>query len=242
MTDLKRVIAYSTMSQIGYMIMAVSLVRLHGGPVPPDDARVLQGAAVHGGRLGDRRDGGRAEPRQDGRLPQARCRSRSDDARRRRSRSRASRRCRATSPRTRSSRYVTARDDWHIVLAVIGFIGSFLTAVYTFRMIFRAFYGEPVEQARELEHGPPLPRARAHEPGDGRGRGHRRRLPRPGPPHRRARVADEGRDGRCSRSARSSSASLQIPDVTHVLDSFLRAGVRRTPPTSRRSSRATELT
>ena len=54
--------------------------------------------------------------------------------------------------------------------------------------------------------GPPLPRARAHEPGDGRGRGHRRRLPRPRPPHRRARVADEGRDGRARRRRRGRSA------------------------------------
>ena len=84
--------------------------------------------------------------------------------------------------------YVAARDDWHIVLAVLGYVGAFLTAVYTWRMIFRAFFGEPVEPARELEQRAPLPRARAHEPGDGRGRGHRRRLPRPGPPHRRARV------------------------------------------------------
>ena len=30
-----------------------------------------------------------------------------------------------------------------MVLAVVGFIGSFLTAIYTFRMIFRAFWGEP---------------------------------------------------------------------------------------------------
>ena len=35
------------------------LGRLRGGPVPPDDARVLQGAAVHGRRLGHRRDGER---------------------------------------------------------------------------------------------------------------------------------------------------------------------------------------
>jgi NADH-quinone oxidoreductase subunit L len=39
------------------------------------------------------------------------------------------------------------------VLGVLGYVGSFLTAVYTFRMIFRAFFGEPVEEARELEHG-----------------------------------------------------------------------------------------
>ena len=46
-----------------------------------------------------------------------------------------------------------ARDDWHIVLGVLGYVGAFLTAVYTFRMIFRAFHGEPVEPARELEGG-----------------------------------------------------------------------------------------
>jgi NADH-quinone oxidoreductase subunit L len=46
-----------------------------------------------------------------------------------------------------------ARDDWHIVLGVLGYVGSLLTAIYTFRMIFRAFYGEPNEEARELEHG-----------------------------------------------------------------------------------------
>jgi NADH-quinone oxidoreductase subunit L len=46
-----------------------------------------------------------------------------------------------------------AREDWHVVLGVLGYVGSLLTAIYTFRMIFRAFYGEPNEEARELEHG-----------------------------------------------------------------------------------------
>jgi NADH-quinone oxidoreductase subunit L len=46
-----------------------------------------------------------------------------------------------------------ARGDWHIVLGVAGYIGSLLTAIYTFRMIFRAFFGEPSPEARELEHG-----------------------------------------------------------------------------------------
>ena len=49
-TDIKRVIAYSTMSQIGYMFVAVGLGRLRRRDVPPDDARLLQGAALHGGR------------------------------------------------------------------------------------------------------------------------------------------------------------------------------------------------
>jgi NADH-quinone oxidoreductase subunit L len=42
---------------------------------------------------------------------------------------------------------------WHWALYVVGYIGAFLTALYTFRMIFRAFYGEPVTEARELESG-----------------------------------------------------------------------------------------
>jgi NADH-quinone oxidoreductase subunit L len=46
-----------------------------------------------------------------------------------------------------------AREDWHVVLGVIGYVGSFLTAIYTFRMIFRAFHNEPVPEAVELEHG-----------------------------------------------------------------------------------------
>src|SRR3954469_15951281 len=45
------------------------------------------------------------------------------------------------------------QGGWKGALYVAGYIGAFLTAVYTWRMIFRAFHGEPVEQARELEHG-----------------------------------------------------------------------------------------
>ena len=43
--------------------------------------------------------------------------------------------------------------DWHIVLGVAGYVGALLTAIYTFRMIFRAFFGDPCPEARELEHG-----------------------------------------------------------------------------------------
>jgi NADH-quinone oxidoreductase subunit L len=53
------------------------------------------------------------------------------------------------------------RGGWHVILGVLGYLGAFLTAIYAFRMIFRAFWGEPVEEARELEHGhlyhPPEP-------------------------------------------------------------------------------------
>src|ERR687886_64351 len=53
------------------------------------------------------------------------------------------------------------QGGWKWALYVAGYAGAFLTAVYTWRMIFRAFHGEPVEPARELEHGhlyhPPEP-------------------------------------------------------------------------------------
>jgi NADH-quinone oxidoreductase subunit L len=45
------------------------------------------------------------------------------------------------------------RGGWHWALYALGYLGSFLTAVYTWRMIFRAFLGDPVPEARELEHG-----------------------------------------------------------------------------------------
>jgi NADH-quinone oxidoreductase subunit L len=46
-----------------------------------------------------------------------------------------------------------ARGGWHWALYVLGYIGALLTAIYTFRLIFRAFWGEPVPEAVELEHG-----------------------------------------------------------------------------------------
>ena len=77
--------------------------RLRGGPLPPDEPRVLQGASVHGGRLGDRGDGGHAEHRPDGRLsPSPAVHVRAVD-RRCPVAGRPSRAPPASSPRTRSS-------------------------------------------------------------------------------------------------------------------------------------------
>ena len=138
-TDLKRVIAYSTMSQIGYMIMAVSsaayaaglfhlmthaffkaLLFMAAGSV----IAAMAGNQDLDGMGGFRRAmpftfgcfmiGGLALsglPAVLGLLLQGR------------------------DPRLWSPR----ATDWHVVLAVLGFVGSLLTAIYTFRMIFRAF-------------------------------------------------------------------------------------------------------
>ncbi|GAC1320119.1 MAG: NADH-quinone oxidoreductase subunit L [Thermoleophilaceae bacterium] len=45
------------------------------------------------------------------------------------------------------------RGGLYSVLAVLGYVGSLLTAFYAFRMVFRVFFGEPVPEARELEQG-----------------------------------------------------------------------------------------
>ncbi|MCW3002607.1 MAG: nuoL [Conexibacter sp.] len=46
-----------------------------------------------------------------------------------------------------------AQGGWHWILYVVGYLVALMTAIYTWRMIFRAFWGEPNEQALELEHG-----------------------------------------------------------------------------------------
>ena len=74
--------------------------------------------------------------------------------------------------------FLDHRGGGFVILGIVGYVGALLTGIYTFRMIFRAFFGEPVPEARELEHGHLAPRRGAAQPDDRRGGGHRRRLPR----------------------------------------------------------------
>jgi NADH-quinone oxidoreductase subunit L len=53
------------------------------------------------------------------------------------------------------------RGGGYVVLGLAGYLAAGLTAFYAFRMVFRVFFGEPVPEARELEeghvaHGQPL--------------------------------------------------------------------------------------
>jgi NADH-quinone oxidoreductase subunit L len=45
------------------------------------------------------------------------------------------------------------RGGGFLILGVVGYAGAGLTGIYTFRMIFRAFLGDRVPEARELEEG-----------------------------------------------------------------------------------------
>ena len=151
-TDIKRVIAYSTMSQIGYMIMGVSVGAYAAGMFHLMThaffkALLFMGAgsiisAMAGEQSLDRMGGfRRAMPftyacfivgglALSGVPPFSGFFSKDEIL------------------------LVTGeRGSWHWALYVMGYVGAFLTAVYTFRMIFRAFHGAPVPEARELEEG-----------------------------------------------------------------------------------------
>jgi NADH-quinone oxidoreductase subunit L len=49
--------------------------------------------------------------------------------------------------------FTIERGGWYWALAIAGYAGAALTAFYAFRMVFRVFWGNPVEEARELEGG-----------------------------------------------------------------------------------------
>ena len=58
--------------------------------------------------------------------------------------------------------YVDNRGGIFEVVGILGYVGALMTGLYTFRMIFRAFFGEPSPEAVELEHGHlPTPMSRA---------------------------------------------------------------------------------
>ena len=151
-TDLKRVIAYSTMSQIGYMIMGVSSAAYMAGMFHLMTHAFFKAllfmaagsviSAMGGVQDLDRMSGfRRAMPFTFGAMMIGGL---------------------ALSGFPPFSGFFSKDDiiatelstgDWHVVLGVLGYVGSLLTAIYTFRMIFRAFYGDPSPEAAELEHG-----------------------------------------------------------------------------------------
>jgi NADH-quinone oxidoreductase subunit L len=113
------------------------------------------------------------------------------------------------------------RGGWHWALYAIGYVGALLTALYTFRMIFRAFHGEPVPEARELEaghlHHAEVPR----NPADGEQED--TDVGFPGPEHT---IAERALPMRIAMGLLALGAlgagALQIPKVDFVIDDFLR--------------------
>jgi NADH-quinone oxidoreductase subunit L len=151
-TDIKRVIAWSTMSQIGYMIMAVSAGAYVGGMFhfmthAYFKALLFMAAGSVIGAMGGAQNidkmGGfrRAMPFTLGcfvvgglalaGVPPFSGFFSKDEI----------------------LALVADRGGGWWVFYVVGYIAALITAIYTFRMIFRVFWGEPVPEARELEEG-----------------------------------------------------------------------------------------
>ncbi|MEA2199741.1 MAG: NADH-quinone oxidoreductase subunit [Solirubrobacteraceae bacterium] len=219
-TDIKRVIAYSTMSQIGYMIMGVSVGAYAAGLFHLmthaffKALLFMSAGSIIGAMAGEQsldRMGGfrRALPFTYGCFvigglalagvpPFSGFFSKDEIL------------------------LVTGeRGGWHWALYVAGYIGAFLTAIYTFRMIFRAFHGEPVAEARELEQGhlhhaetPRNPATGEQEDTD---------VGFPGPNHP---IAERALPMRAAMSVLALGSIglglLQIPQVDFVIDDFLR--------------------
>jgi NADH-quinone oxidoreductase subunit L len=219
-TDIKRVIAYSTMSQIGYMIMGVSVGAYAAGLFHLmthaffKALLFMAAGSVIGAMAGEQsldRMGGfrKAMPftyacfligglALSGIPPFSGFFSKDEIL------------------------LVTGeRGGWHWALYVIGYIGAAFTAVYTFRMIFRAFHGEPVPEARELEEGhlhhaetPSNPATGEAEDTD---------VGFPGPEHAIAERAWPMRVAMGTLALGAIGAGLvQIPKVDFVIDNFLR--------------------
>jgi NADH-quinone oxidoreductase subunit L len=151
-TDLKRVIAYSTMSQIGYMIMgasagAYSAALFHLMSHAFFKALLFMAAgsligAMAGEQSLDRMSGFRkAMPftfmcfmvgglALSGMPPFSGWLSKDDII-----------------------GYLDYRGGGWVILGILGYVGALITGLYTFRMIFRAFWGKPCPEAEELEHG-----------------------------------------------------------------------------------------
>jgi len=225
-TDIKRVIAYSTMSQIGYMIMAVSVGAYAAGLFHLMTHAFFKAllfmaagsliAAMAGEQSLDRMGGfKRALPftygcfligglALSGIPPFSGFFSKDEIL------------------------LVTAeRGGWHWALYVIGYLSAGLTAVYTFRMIFRAFYGEPVPEARELEAGNPHHAApsnpRTGEPED-------IDVGFPGPRHTLAERAPTMRISMVLLAIGAvGSGLIQIPKVDNVVTDFLQPSFAGSP-------------
>jgi NADH-quinone oxidoreductase subunit L len=161
MTDLKRAIAYSTMSQIGYMIMGVSIGAFSAGLFHLMThaffkALLFMAAGSIISAMANRQD----IDRMSGFWKAMRFTSWM---------LLIGSLALAAFPFTSGFfskdsilAYAEARGGMYAWMAVGGYVGAFLTAVYSFRLVFRVLPGKPCPEAQELidtghiHHGPPI--------------------------------------------------------------------------------------
>jgi NADH-quinone oxidoreductase subunit L len=149
MTDLKRAIAYSTMSQIGYMVVGVSIGAYGAGMFHLMTHAFFKAllfmaagsiiAAMANEQNIDRMSGfGRAMRFTSitmvcGGLALAAFPLTS-----------------GFFSKDEILAYAGARGGMYVIFTVLGYFGAFLTAIYTFRLIFRVLPGKPCPEAQEL--------------------------------------------------------------------------------------------
>jgi NADH-quinone oxidoreductase subunit L len=218
-TDLKRVIAYSTMSQIGYMVMAVSAGAYVAGLFHLmthaffKALLFMAAGSVIGAMAGEQsldrmRGFRRAMPFTYagfviGGLALA-----------------------GVPPfsgffsKDEILADIGARGGGWWALYVLGYVGAILTAIYTWRMIFRAFWGEPCPEARELEEGHIHHAEAPFNPANGEIED--TDVGFPGPEHH---IAEQSGEMRGAMGALAVLAVvggvLQIPFVDHAIENFL---------------------
>jgi NADH-quinone oxidoreductase subunit L len=107
---------------------------------------------------------------------------------------------------------IASRGGGWWVFYVAGYIGAILTAIYAWRMIFRAFWGEPCPEARELEEGHIHHAEAPFNPANGEIEDTDVGFPGPRAQHRRAGLPMKGAMGPWRSGA--SSAGRLIPDET----------------------------
>jgi NADH-quinone oxidoreductase subunit L len=217
-TDLKRVIAYSTMSQIGYMVLGVSVFAYGAGMFHLMThaffkALLFMGAgsviaAMAGEQSLDRMGGFRKA------MPFTYVTFAIGAL------------ALAAFPLTSGFfskdeilAYTLNRGGPYVILALVGYVAALLTAFYAFRMVFRVFHGEPCPEARELagghlahgEHVNPV----TGEPED-------TDAGFPGPEHHIAERSPAMKAAMAPLALLALVAGfLQIPGVTDVLERFL---------------------
>jgi NADH-quinone oxidoreductase subunit L len=149
MTDLKRAIAYSTMSQIGYMVVGVSIGAYSAGMFHLMTHAFFKAllfmaagsiiAAMANEQNIDKMSGfGRAMRFTSiamlcGSLALAAFPFTS-----------------GFFSKDEILAYATARGGMYLIFTVLGYVGALLTAIYTFRLIFRVLPGKPCPEAQEL--------------------------------------------------------------------------------------------
>jgi NADH-quinone oxidoreductase subunit L len=217
-TDLKRIIAYSTISQIGYMIVGVSIGAYAGGLFHLMTHAFFKAllfmaagsiiAAMAGRQDIDRMSGFRRALPFTGPLlavgalalagfpPTAGWFSKDEIL-----------------------VFAADRGGFYWIFAIAGYAAAFLTAFYAFRITFRVLYGEPCEEARELEQGQ-LAHAEPENPMTGEKED--TDVGFPGPEHH---IAERARPMWLAMAALGVlslvGGVLQIPGVSSVIENFL---------------------